>query len=199
MMDSSSPNAWADVGAPVARLHAERAKAYGWPMDSALGGSRSTIGRGTTGSRSGADGGIGWRRGVYSDRPWRVPGSEALIRAVGGAPSADTAPRPPPWRPLDQEEQSWSMAGASRRHRSGLLSRPCRGRAWPCLCLFPRRRRNLKGLSRAGQGLRASGCRLQLPGAGAVSGCSAPLMRRWSSIAAAHSALEERIALRRPR
>jgi len=32
-----SPKAWADIGAAVARLHAHRGEAFGWPVDYALG------------------------------------------------------------------------------------------------------------------------------------------------------------------
>jgi fructosamine-3-kinase len=32
-----SPNAWADIGAELARLHARTGEAYGWPVDYALG------------------------------------------------------------------------------------------------------------------------------------------------------------------
>ena len=84
-----SPNAWADIGEAVARLHAQRGESYGWPADYALG----TV---ALDNREGRD----WIRfwgeqrlhtaSALLDRPWRAR-VEALIRRL-----ADLIPREPP-------------------------------------------------------------------------------------------------------
>ncbi|WP_395613029.1 fructosamine kinase family protein [Allosphingosinicella sp.] len=84
-----SPNAWADVGAAVARLHAERGEAYGWPVDYALG----TV---ALDNREGQDWVRFWGEqrllaaSSLLDRPWRTR-IEALVRRLG-----DLIPRAPP-------------------------------------------------------------------------------------------------------
>ncbi len=85
-----SPNAWADVGVAVARLHAHRGEAYGWPVDYALG----TV---ALDNREGQD----WLRfwgeqrliaaSSLLDRPWRVR-VEGLVRRLGNF----LPPDPPP-------------------------------------------------------------------------------------------------------
>ena len=84
-----SPNAWADIGAAVARLHAHRGEAYGWPVDYALG----TV---ALDNREGLDWVRFWgeQRLIAAasllDRPWRMR-VEALARRLG-----DHIPRDPP-------------------------------------------------------------------------------------------------------
>lgn len=76
-----SPNAWADIGAQLARLHAHRGEAYGWPVDYALG----TV---ALDNREGRDWVRFWgeqRLTVAAsllDRPWRVR-VEALAGRLG--------------------------------------------------------------------------------------------------------------------
>ncbi len=85
-----SPNAWADIGAAVAALHAHRGDAYGWPVDYALG----TV---SLDNREGRDWVRFWGEqrliAVSSllDRPWRVR-VEALAQRLGGVIPPDPAP-----------------------------------------------------------------------------------------------------------
>jgi fructosamine-3-kinase len=85
-----SPNAWADVGAAVAQLHAQRGEAYGWPVDYALG----TV---ALDNREGADWVRFWGEQRLSaaasllDRPWRAR-VEALVRRLGAFIPSDPAP-----------------------------------------------------------------------------------------------------------
>lgn len=84
-----SPNAWWEIGDAVARLHAERGPAYGWPVDYALG----TV---ALDNREGRD----WLRfwgeqrliaaSSLLDRPWRAR-VETLARRLG-----DLIPSEPP-------------------------------------------------------------------------------------------------------
>ncbi len=85
-----SPNAWADIGEAVARLHAHRGEAYGWPVDYALG----TV---ALDNREGRD----WLRfwgeqrliaaSSLLDRPWRAR-VEMLVRQLGELIPRDPAP-----------------------------------------------------------------------------------------------------------
>lgn len=76
-----SPNAWADVGAAVARLHAQQGDAYGWPVDHALG----TV---ALDNREGQDWVRFWGEqrllaaASLLDRPWRVR-IETLVSRLG--------------------------------------------------------------------------------------------------------------------
>jgi fructosamine-3-kinase len=85
-----SPNAWADVGAAVARLHAQEGGGYGWPVDYALG----TV---ALDNREGHDWVRFWGEqrllaaASLLDRPWRAR-IEALVRRLGDL--LPTAPRP---------------------------------------------------------------------------------------------------------
>lgn len=85
-----SPNAWADVGAAVARLHAERGQAYGWPVDYALG----TV---TLDNREGQDWVRFWgEQRLFAaasllDRPWRAR-IETLARRLGELIPAEPPP-----------------------------------------------------------------------------------------------------------
>jgi fructosamine-3-kinase len=85
-----SPNAWADIGAAVAALHAHRGEAYGWPVDYALG----TV---SLDNREGRDWVRFWGEqrlvAVSSllDRPWRVR-VEALAHRLGTLIPHDPAP-----------------------------------------------------------------------------------------------------------
>lgn len=85
-----SPNAWADIGAAVARLHAHRGEAFGWPVDYALG----TV---ALDNREGRDWVRFWgeQRLITAagllDRPWRAR-VEALIRRLDGLIPAKPAP-----------------------------------------------------------------------------------------------------------
>jgi fructosamine-3-kinase len=85
-----SPNAWADVGAAVAQLHAQRGEAYGWPVDYALG----TV---ALDNREGQDWVRFWgeQRLIAAarllDRPWRVR-VEALVRGLAARIPASPAP-----------------------------------------------------------------------------------------------------------
>lgn len=84
-----SPNAWADVGAAVARLHAQRGETYGWPVDYALG----TV---ALDNREGQDWVRFWGEqrllaaASLLDRPWRAR-IETLARRLG-----DLVPANPP-------------------------------------------------------------------------------------------------------
>lgn len=84
-----SPNAWADIGDAVARLHAQRGELFGWPVDYALG----TV---ALDNREGRDWVRFWgeQRLVAAsgllDRPWRVR-VEALAHRLG-----DLIPDDPP-------------------------------------------------------------------------------------------------------
>lgn len=85
-----SPNAWADIGAALAQLHAHRGEAYGWPVDYALG----TV---ALDNREGRDWIRFWgeQRLVAAssllDRPWRVR-IELLIRRLEALLPSDPAP-----------------------------------------------------------------------------------------------------------
>ena len=85
-----SPNAWADIGAQLARLHAHRGEAYGWPVDYALG----TV---ALDNREGRDWVRFWgeQRLIAAasllDRPWRMR-VEALGRRLGDLIPADPPP-----------------------------------------------------------------------------------------------------------
>ena len=85
-----SPNAWADVGSAVARLHAQQSEAYGWPVDYALG----TV---ALDNREGQDWVRFWGEqrllaaSSLLDRPWRAR-IETLVRRLGER--IPHAPRP---------------------------------------------------------------------------------------------------------
>lgn len=85
-----SPNAWADIGAAVRRLHDRTGDRYGWPVDYALG----TV---ELDNRRSADWPSFWveRRlrptATILDRPWRERVDEAAKRLPGLLP-ADPAP-----------------------------------------------------------------------------------------------------------
>lgn len=85
-----SPNAWADVGAAVAALHALEGEAYGWPTDYALG----TV---ALDNREGRDWVRFWGEqrllaaSSLLDRPWRAR-IEALVPRLGDL----IPPAPPP-------------------------------------------------------------------------------------------------------
>ncbi len=76
-----SPNAWADIGDAVARLHAHLGESYGWPVDYALG----TV---ALDNREGRDWVRFWgeQRLIAAssllDRPWRAR-VDALVRRLG--------------------------------------------------------------------------------------------------------------------
>jgi fructosamine-3-kinase len=84
-----SPNAWADIGAEVARLHARIGEGYGWPVDYALG----TV---ALDNREGHDWPRFWGEQRLAaaarllDRPWR----ERIERLAGRLP--DILPAAPP-------------------------------------------------------------------------------------------------------
>jgi fructosamine-3-kinase len=84
-----SPNAWANIGDAVARLHAQRGDLFGWPVDYALG----TV---ALDNREGRDWVRFWgeQRLIAAssllDRPWRAR-VEALTRRLG-----DLIPSDPP-------------------------------------------------------------------------------------------------------
>jgi fructosamine-3-kinase len=84
-----SPNAWADIGAELAKLHARTGEAYGWPVDYALG----TV---ALDNREGRDWPRFWGEQRLAaaarllDRPWR----ERVERLAGRLP--DLLPAAPP-------------------------------------------------------------------------------------------------------
>lgn len=84
-----SPNAWADIGAELAKLHARIGEAYGWPVDYALG----TV---ALDNREGRDWPRFWGEQRLAaaarllDRPWR----ERVERLAGRLP--DLLPAAPP-------------------------------------------------------------------------------------------------------
>jgi fructosamine-3-kinase len=85
-----SPNAWADIGAEMAKLHARTGEAYGWPVDYALG----TV---ALDNREGRDWPRFWGEQRLAaaarllDRPWR----ERVERLVGRLPGLLPAAPPP--------------------------------------------------------------------------------------------------------
>ena len=85
-----SPNAWADIGDSIARLHAERGELYGWPVDYALG----TV---ALDNREGRDWVRFWgeQRLIAAssllDRPWRAR-VEAFARRLGSLIPNDPPP-----------------------------------------------------------------------------------------------------------
>jgi len=84
-----SANAWADIGAQVARLHAREAELYGWPVDYALG----TV---QLDNRQGSDWPAFWGQQRLDstagllDRPWRAR-VDTLVARLG-----DILPAAPP-------------------------------------------------------------------------------------------------------
>ena len=87
-----SPNAWADIGAELARLHARTGESYGWPVDYALG----TV---ALDNREGRDWPRFWGEQRLAgaarllDRPWRER-VERLAERLGEALPA-RRPLPP--------------------------------------------------------------------------------------------------------
>ena len=85
-----SPNAWADIGEAVARLHSHRGESYGWPVDYALG----TV---ALDNREGSDWVRFWAEqrlvaaSALLDRPWRLR-VEALARRLGELIPSDPPP-----------------------------------------------------------------------------------------------------------
>ena len=85
-----SPNAWADIGEAVARLHGHFGESYGWPVDYALG----TV---ALDNREGNDWVRFWGEqrlvaaSALLDRPWRIR-VEALARRLGDLIPADPPP-----------------------------------------------------------------------------------------------------------
>jgi fructosamine-3-kinase len=85
-----SPNAWADIGEAVARLHAQLSESYGWPVDYALG----TV---ALDNREGSDWVRFWgeQRLVAAsgllDRPWRAR-VETLAHRLGDLIPSDPPP-----------------------------------------------------------------------------------------------------------